>query len=193
MQSLVVLTDSKGNQRLGPARTSETKPSGDSSHHEGHQKRIKKHTSINTRQVVTFAEAPVPEIPMSVSGFQYELVISSFYSQYKWAGLWKPFFDSLYDHNFDTAGRTGIQALLYGHMGMDHGLVDIQVRGRQFYGQCISQVQSQLDQCDHFKKGEVARIAMPVMLMAMYSVSPEGKHLSSAPPPCLGITTQLTR
>lgn len=164
----MVITDSAGSQRLVRAK-SEASTSDNTYDDKKRRKRTNKSSTINTRaqKVVQITETPSREL--SLVAFQDNLAISYFYSSYKWGGLWKPFIESL--HDFDTAGKSGVLALIYGHIGMANGLINVRVRGQQLYGQCISQVQSQLDQCDQLENSQVARIAMPVMLMAMYSVS----------------------
>lgn len=158
MQSLVVVTEPEGSQRLArivvtaptPQRLSRTRHDADVGHHQA-------------RKI-----GPPPEL--NLSAFQEHLAFSYFFATYGWAYFWKPFLQLARENDLaPTASHMCSLALAYGHMGIGHGDKSLKSIGWELYGRSLREVQTLLSRGAE-AKAELARLCVPIVILGMYSV-----------------------
>lgn len=141
MQSLVVITEPKGSQRLAKI-SPPSKPSQ-------HEQRVGRE--------------------LSLVAFQEQIAFSYFFATYGWASFWKPFLELAQESDLSTTSHTCSLALAYGHMGLGHSEKSLQSMGLELYGRSLREVQSLLTH-GVGTKTDLARLTVPVVILGMYSV-----------------------
>ncbi|KAH8753019.1 hypothetical protein F5883DRAFT_432810 [Diaporthe sp. PMI_573] len=142
MQSLVVVTEPEGSQRLA---------------------RIHQQQQQQARRMLD----PPPE--MNLSAFQEHMAFSYFFATYGWAYFWKPFLHLARDADLaPTASRMCSLALAYGHMGTNHADKNLKSTGLELYGQSLREVQSLLTRGTGART-ELAQLCVPIVILGMYS------------------------
>lgn len=167
MQSLVVVTEPEGSQRLArivlppstQQRVSRRHPehsNGELSEHE-QSRRGRKHIG------------PPPE--MDLTAFQEHMAFSYFFATYGWAYFWKPFLQLARENDLaPTASHMCSLALAYGHMGNGHADKNLKSMGLELYGRSLREVQTLLTRGAEARV-ELARLCVPIVILGMYSVS----------------------
>lgn len=140
MQSLVVVTEPEGSQRLA-----KISPPDKSSQHQ----RVGRE--------------------LSLVAFQEQIAFSYFFATYGWASFWKPFLELAQESDLSTTSHTCSLALAYGHMGLGHSEKSLQSMGLELYGRSLREVQSLLTH-GVGAKTDLARLTVPVVILGMYSV-----------------------
>ncbi|KAJ9136594.1 Transcriptional regulatory protein moc3 [Pleurostoma richardsiae] len=205
MQSLVVVTEPEGSQRLAKISTlpqpkaphqgpevDDKGGAGDSTDGSGSAttamissspstlRRGSTSTSTNTLTSVSSNSisstssrsssgtgSPAPE--MNLVAFKEEMAFSYFFATYGWAGFWKPFLSLAREVDLAQVSHMGALALAYGHMGLGRGARDLQSQGLELYCHSLHEVQSLLTRSNAAAKTAIARLAVPVLVLGMYS------------------------
>lgn len=167
IQSLVVVTEPEGSQRLArivlppshQQRLSRYRPVHFHGDHE-HDHRGKHHAG------------PPPE--MNLTAFQEHMAFSYFFETYGWAYFWKPFLQLARETDLaPTASHMCSLALAYGHMGNGHADKSLKSMGLELYGRSLREVQTLLTRGAEARL-ELARLCVPIVILGMYSVSHTG-------------------
>lgn len=159
MQSLVVVTEPEGSQRL--ARIVVSAPT---------QQRLSRtrHDAGDVDHNQARKLGPPPEL--NLSAFQEHLAFSYFFATYGWAYFWKPFLQLARENDLaPTASHMCSLALAYGHMGIGHGDTSLKSMGWELYGRSLREVQTLLSRGAE-AKAELARLCVPIVILGMYSV-----------------------
>lgn len=185
MQSLVVVTEPEGSQRLarivvsGPSQQQQRLSrnrhdpglleggggGGGAGDHHGHH-----HHNSNGHYPVTRKLGPAPEL--NLSAFQEHMAFSYFFATYGWAYFWKPFLQLARENDLaPTASHMCSLALAYGHMGLGHSDKTLKSMGLELYGRSMREVQTLLSRGAE-ARAELARLCVPIVILGMYSVRP---------------------
>lgn len=157
MQSLVVVTEPEGAQRL--ARIVVSSPTAS-------QQRLGR--SRHQQDHVARKLGPAPEL--NLSAFQEHMAFSYFFATYGWAYFWKPFLQLARENDLaPTASHMCSLALAYGHMGIGHGDQNLKSNGLEFYVRSLGEVQALLSRGAEART-ELARLCVPIVILGMYSV-----------------------
>lgn len=107
-----------------------------------------------------------PSGGLSLAAFQEQMAFTYFFGTYSWAGFWKPFLQLAREvDDLAQVSHTGALALAYGHMGLGHKAQSLQSQGLELYCQSLHEVQSLLTQRSAGDKTDVARLAVPVVIL----------------------------
>ncbi|ROW04847.1 hypothetical protein VMCG_04729 [Cytospora schulzeri] len=179
MQSLVVVTEPEGSQRL--ARIVAPGVAPPAIHHIHHQqqhthrgqrassKAQDRHDEQHKQPEEEKAERLGPAPEMNLSAFQEHMAFSYFFATYGWAYFWKPFLHLARETDLaPNASRMCSLALAYGHMGISKGDKRLKSTGLELYGKTLREVQSSLSKGVE-ARSELARLCVPVVILGMYS------------------------
>lgn len=185
MQSLVVVTEPEGSQRLArivvsspsqqPQQQRLSRPSRhdhpDGNHYNNNNSHVHVHAHAHhpARKLLgAGAGGPSPE--MNLSAFQEHMAFSYFFATYGWAYFWKPFLQLARENDLaPTASHMCSLALAYGHMGLGHGDTTLKSMGLELYGRSMREVQTLLSRGAE-ARAELARLCVPIVILGMYSV-----------------------
>lgn len=187
MQSLVVVTEPEGSQRLARiVAPSVAPPAIHHIHHHHPQQEQAQQNTPRAQRASTKAQdrhdehhkqpegvkperlGPAPE--MNLSAFQEHMAFSYFFATYGWAYFWKPFLHLARETDLaPNASRMCSLALAYGHMGISKGDKRLKSTGLELYGKTLREVQSSLSKGVD-ARSELARLCVPVVILGMYSV-----------------------
>ncbi|KUI64206.1 Transcriptional regulatory protein moc3 [Cytospora mali] len=177
MQSLVVVTEPEGSQRLARIVAPATPPVTLHLHHHQHlhsEKRASsraqdRHDHQHKSPEGDRAEQLGPAPEMNLSAFQEHMAFSYFFATYGWAYFWKPFLHLARETDLaPNASRMCSLALAYGHMGISKGDKRLKSTGLELYGKTLREVQSSLSKGVE-ARAELARLCVPVVILGMYS------------------------
>lgn len=169
IQSLVVVTEPEGSQRLArivlppstgqPRTTRYTRP-------EQAAAAAAEHTHDPHEQGKRLG--PPPEL--NLTAFQEHMAFSYFFATYGWAYFWKPFLLLARENDLaPSASHMCSLALAYGHMGMGHADKSLKSMGLELYGRSLREVQTLLTRGAEARV-ELARLCVPIVILGMYSV-----------------------
>lgn len=188
MQSLVVVTEPEGSQRLARIVAPGVAPSAIHHIYPNQQQQPQQYTPRGQRGSSRAAQdrygdqhkrrpeegdkadrlGPAPE--MNLSAFQEHMAFSYFFATYGWAYFWKPFLHLARETDLaPNASRMCSLALAYGHMGISQGDKRLKETGLELYGKTLREVQSSLSKGVE-ARSELARLCVPVVILGMYSV-----------------------
>lgn len=174
MQSLVVVTEPEGSQRLARI-VAPGAPSLASLHNQHHQigQRGSSRPPDRHEQYKHLEEEraahPSPAPEMNLTAFQEHMAFSYFFATYGWAYFWKPFLHLARETDLaPNASRMCSLALAYGHMGISKGDQRLKSTGLELYGKTLREVQSSLSK--GVEARELAQLCVPVIILGMYSV-----------------------
>ncbi|KAJ4419586.1 hypothetical protein N0V82_004889 [Gnomoniopsis sp. IMI 355080] len=167
IQSLVVVTEPEGSQRLArivlpPSNQQRTKLArSEQDFSEQHHV----HRELK-------ALGPPPEL--NLTAFQEHMAFSYFFATYGWAYFWKPFLQLARENDLaPTASHMCSLALAYGHMGIGHADKSLRSMGLELYGKSLREVQTLLTRGAEAKV-ELARLCVPIVILGMYSFAIDG-------------------
>ncbi|KAI3395259.1 hypothetical protein diail_1612 [Diaporthe ilicicola] len=106
---------------------------------------------------------------MNLTAFQEHMAFSYFFATYGWAYFWKPFLHLARETDLaPTASRMCSLALAYGHMGTNHADKSLKSMGLELYGRSLREVQALLTR-GAGAKTELAQLCVPIVILGMYS------------------------
>lgn len=189
MQSLVVVTEPEGSQRLarivvsGPTtqrisnRPARHDIDGDHTSHANSHNNNNNNNNDHHRHYTPSSHARKllgggPPSELNLSAFQEHMAFSYFFATYGWAYFWKPFLQLARENDLaPTASHTCTLALAYGHMGMGHGDKALKSMGLEYYGRSMREVQALLTRgAGAEARTQLARLCVPIVILGMYSV-----------------------
>lgn len=167
IQSLVVVTEPEGSQRLARIVLPPSSQQRLSRHRPEHL-----HVDHDHDQHGSPKAGPPPEMPLSA--FHENMAFSYFFATYGWAYFWKPFLQLARETDLaPTASHMCSLALAYGHMGNSHANKSLKSMGLELYGRSLREVQTLLTRGAEARV-ELARLCVPIVILGMYSVSDTG-------------------
>lgn len=175
MQSLVVVTEPEGSQRLarivapGVPSLASIHPQHHHLGQRGSSRTPDRHDQhMHPEEDRAARTGPAPE--MNLSAFQEHMAFSYFFATYGWAYFWKPFLHLARETDLaPNASRMCSLALAYGHMGISKGDKRLKSTGLELYGKTLREVQSSLSKGVEART-ELAQLCVPVVILGMYSV-----------------------
>lgn len=182
IQSLVVVTEPEGSQRLArivlppstQQRTTAARQPRSSSDQQANT--IAEHVHDldyhHYHQHVHRERKPLgPPPELNLTAFQEHMAFSYFFATYGWAYFWKPFLQLARENDLaPSASHMCSLALAYGHMGLGHADKSLRSMGLELYGKSLREVQTLLTRGAEAKV-ELARLCVPIVILGMYSVS----------------------
>lgn len=108
-----------------------------------------------------------PAANLSLIAFQEEMTFSYFSATYIWAPFWKPLLQGAKLAGLDSTGYIGSKALTFSYMGHNYRDAVLESKGIELLGRTLRKVKGDLDQG---LKSDIAKAAVPVLILGMYSV-----------------------
>ncbi|KAK3309468.1 uncharacterized protein B0T15DRAFT_3859 [Chaetomium strumarium] len=124
-----------------------------------------------------------PPLELDFRVFEEEISASHFFNTFNWAPFWRPAMLAATNDEFPAINKLCFRAISYGYMGLGRRDQALQAKGRQLYGQVLTEFQSLLRQPP---KAELAKLGFTIVLMGIYEFV-MNNIMGRAPPHHVGI------